>query len=117
MARTIKITVGFDGVNTTFHLRMIRMHEEAAFYAKFAENASLPEAEKADAAVQLCINAIADWSVAVPTNGKGKPVNAEKTPAASVKKVFADSEIAEVERVTNTVINEHSKKLQPDIVF
>ena len=117
MARTIKVTLGFDGANTTFDLKMIRMHEEAAFYAKFTDNASLPDAEKADASMQICIDAIAEWSVKAPTNAKGKPVNDEKTPAASVKKLFTDADPVEAERIANAIINEHSKGLVPDVVF
>jgi hypothetical protein len=117
MARTFKITKGYGESAATFHLRMIRIFEEIAFGAQFAEFSKLEGEEKAEAETEAYVNAIAEWSVQNPTDREGNVLFGDDKPAGAVKEYFATLDPAEAERVANAVIFQYQRELQPDVVF
>lgn len=116
---TISFSVGYKHELPTFHLRMISMAEENAFNARFVDIADKDPA-KDDKQYQIKVDALADWSVQMPTrkeDGEDIPLmNGQPTPAATIKAYFAEKS-TDKEWIAEFAIRALRIRTQPEVTY
>jgi hypothetical protein len=120
-----KETVSFQmksrtGDAVTFHLGVISVAQDKEYEKRFLELADLSAGERAKRSFQIYVDALAEWSEAVPTKtndaGDEVPLTESVSPAEAVRAYFSERTNSK-EWMAMSAINVFRNGLYPTVNF
>lgn len=118
--RVIKMGAGFGDDRIYFTFRALTIAEEKAFAAKFTEVADLTGNDKALAEAKICMDALAEWALDVPTTdeaGENPAFVDIEHPTDAVRAFFDRFSPDDQDRLANAMVMAVQNRLRPQIVF
>jgi hypothetical protein len=116
---TISLKVVGRNEALTFHLGVISVADDTEYMQRFVDLADLDPKKKAAAEFDVYVDAIAAWSVEMPTkkNGSGKDEPLGKgSPSEAIKAYFSDRSNSK-QWLAVTTINAFRNSLYPKVTF
>lgn len=110
----VSFNSGFTNKNISLRLRMLTVEEDTAFFSRF-NDIDLKDPSRADKLYQVKVDALAEWSIGMPTYRDPKEKNEDETfkelafegefedAAACVKAFFAERTV-ETDRIAEGAV-------------